>query len=342
MNSINDEEKTKSNRISKIDNEIRSGSYPNSDKLAAMLNVTSRTILRDIEYLRSTYEAPIEYDRNKHGFYYTDRNFFIKNIILREPEYKIITIHGDEFNMFNSDKYTFNLRKAIDKILAAMPEIYTKDIHFSPSDPNKEEFLFEPEIDINLEIPEILESAIKKRKVIKIEYWISNSKKCTLHTLEPLYKFTPGIDHDRLLDYLLAWENENHDKPKVYSVNRIKKVHTTSKHFKIPSNFKISDFVKDAVHVSPHPTTSLYKKIFLFELSFPKEIASEAIERIYYHNQTVEKCKDGTVSVKFRSTQIDDVFLWVLSQGHKVKVLNPPELIEMIKREIRRIIPYYL
>jgi predicted DNA-binding transcriptional regulator YafY len=49
MNRKNFEEKVKINRILKIDEEIRSGKYPNSTSLAEKLEVNTRTILRDID-----------------------------------------------------------------------------------------------------------------------------------------------------------------------------------------------------------------------------------------------------------------------------------------------------
>jgi proteasome accessory factor B len=80
------EEKVRITRILRIDDEIRTGKYPNSAVLAKKLEVTPRTILRDIDYLRFMYQAPIEYDFTKRGFYYTEPNFFIKSVILTEGE----------------------------------------------------------------------------------------------------------------------------------------------------------------------------------------------------------------------------------------------------------------
>ena len=56
-----------------------------------------------------------------------------------------------------------------------------------------------------------------------------------------------------------------------------------------------------------------------------KEIAEEAILKTYYHNQKIKLCDDGTVYVSFRSTQLYEIFYWVISEGHRVKVLNPPK-----------------
>jgi predicted DNA-binding transcriptional regulator YafY len=49
MNRKNGEEKVKLHRILRIDDEIRSGAYPNSVSLADKLEVSNRTILRDLD-----------------------------------------------------------------------------------------------------------------------------------------------------------------------------------------------------------------------------------------------------------------------------------------------------
>jgi proteasome accessory factor B len=90
MNKKNSEEKVKNFRIARICDEIGAGRYPNAEKLAEKLEVSSRTILRDIEYLKHTYGAPIEYDHNKRGFYYTEPNFFVGSIILTDSEFETL------------------------------------------------------------------------------------------------------------------------------------------------------------------------------------------------------------------------------------------------------------
>ena len=332
MNKKNSEKKVKLSRIARIDDEIRSGKYPNSEDLAAKMEVAPRTILRDIDYLRTMYDAPIEYDFNKKGFYYTEPNFFIKSVMLTEDEVQTITIYDDFLKFANEDDSNIKLRKAIGKIIAVIPENKTNDLMFAPSEEKKADFLFQPTVVVSGNIFHELDSAIKNKAVIEVKYWVSDNRKYSLYTLEPLYIF-----YERNHYYLLAWKEGNRSKPGVYSINRMENLHTIGKHFEIPNNFKISDFLKKNADVSPADN-----KLFLFELSFPKEIATEAIEKTYYHNQTIELLKDGTVSVTFRSTQLQEVFRWVLSEGHKVKVINPPELVKMIRMEIQKIGKYYV
>ncbi|MBR5033224.1 MAG: leucine-rich repeat protein [Treponema sp.] len=58
-------------RLLHIHEKIKSGCYPNSKQLAYDLETSEPTINRDIEYLRDSRDAPIQYDFTNRGYYYT-------------------------------------------------------------------------------------------------------------------------------------------------------------------------------------------------------------------------------------------------------------------------------
>jgi predicted DNA-binding transcriptional regulator YafY len=211
-----------------------------------------------------------------------------------------------------------------------MPENQTKDLPFSPSE--GKDFMFEPTVVLDGEIVHGLQSAINEKKSVKIEHWIYNNKKYELLTLNPLYVF-----YERHGYYLLAFEKEAGSRPGIYSINRMNRFCQTNDVFKIPKDFNIKDYLKKETDIFPKDN-----KIYKFELSFPKEVASEAIEKVYYNNQEIKLCDDGTVFLRFRSTRLYEVFHWVLGQGHKVKALEPPELLTMMKKEIQKLAKYYI
>jgi predicted DNA-binding transcriptional regulator YafY len=67
--------KTALPRIYRIEKEIASGRYPNSDGLARLLETSISTISRDIEFMRDQLGAPIEYDAFNRGYYFTKKTF---------------------------------------------------------------------------------------------------------------------------------------------------------------------------------------------------------------------------------------------------------------------------
>jgi len=56
-----------------------------------------------------------------------------------------------------------------------------------------------------------------------------------------------------------------------------------------------------------------------------------------HDTQNVEQREDGSVYVKFTTTQMPEVLRWVLGQRHTVEALAPPELISMVKDEAEKV-----
>ena len=71
------ENHTKPLRLFKIEQAIQNLGYPSVERLQKELEVSRRTILRDIDELKIYYNAPIEYDRMRKGYYYSDNTYFV-------------------------------------------------------------------------------------------------------------------------------------------------------------------------------------------------------------------------------------------------------------------------
>ena len=332
MNHKNSEKKVKISRILEIDDEIRSGRYPNSEYLAKKLELNSRTIKRYIDYLKKYYNAPIGYNSSRRGFYYTQPNFFIKNVMLTKEENDIVLnsfFFSDEDDTETDNEFQLNLKKSFSKIVRFESKDPGNNIPRNKAEKNKylNDFLSQPNQN---GIIDELNKAIKNRKVVEIDYWMSDRRDYILHNIKPLHVF-----FEKHWYYLLALNDM--DKPGVYAIYKIRNIHTKDESFKIPADLVISDYRKESAAVFPSDN-----KVYLFELSFSKVVAPVAVEYTYAKNQTVGILDDGTVFVSFRSTELYEIFHWILHLGRNVKVLNPPELKEMMKIEIQKVLKYYL
>ena len=58
-------------RMLKIHQAIQLARYPNATGLADQLEVSTKSIHRDIEFMRDRLDLPIDYDAARYGYYYT-------------------------------------------------------------------------------------------------------------------------------------------------------------------------------------------------------------------------------------------------------------------------------
>ena len=62
-------------RMMRLHEKLKAGKFPNCRKLAEELEVSAKTIQRDIEFMRDRLNLPIEYDQLHFGFVYTEPSF---------------------------------------------------------------------------------------------------------------------------------------------------------------------------------------------------------------------------------------------------------------------------
>jgi predicted DNA-binding transcriptional regulator YafY len=59
-------------RLHKLVQRIQKGDYPNQKVLAAEEGKTTRTIQRDLDYIRDFWKLPLEYDEFKYGYFFSE------------------------------------------------------------------------------------------------------------------------------------------------------------------------------------------------------------------------------------------------------------------------------
>jgi predicted DNA-binding transcriptional regulator YafY len=303
-----------------LDEAIRSGSFPSITKLARKAEVNERTIERDIEYLRDIYQAPIEYDRQKRGYYYSEPNFFVKSIILTEGELFSIALFDQLLEQYRNTPLEAALRQIFGKIVRSMPDNVTVD----PSALSPQiSVISEHQGAIDPDVFERIFSGLKTKQTVTLEYRPLQKTTYMNRTVDPYHAICQrgnwyfiGHCHDK-------------NEPRMFSFSRIKNAALSGKHFLIPADFNAAAYFDKQMGVWASSRESC-----TVELLISNEIGTYAFERQWHETQEVTQREDGSVYVKFTTTQIPEVLRWVLGQGHTVTVLNPPELIDMVRNEI--------
>jgi predicted DNA-binding transcriptional regulator YafY len=67
--------KTALPRLYRIDEMIASGAYPSTYDLAEAYETSMSSISRDIDFMKNSLGAPIEYDAQRRGYYYSEKTF---------------------------------------------------------------------------------------------------------------------------------------------------------------------------------------------------------------------------------------------------------------------------
>jgi predicted DNA-binding transcriptional regulator YafY len=306
-----------------IDDAIRSGSYPSVAKLARKAEMTERTIERDIEYLRDMYEAPVEFDRQKRGYYYSEPNFFIKSVILTEGELFSLALFDRLLEQYRNTPLETALRRIFGKIVRSLPENVTVNPGIFSSQVS---IISDHQGQIDAKVFKGIFTALKTKRTLTFEYRSLKETAYMPRTVDPYHAICQRANW-----YIIGYCHDKKDL-RMFSFSRVKNLALTKKHFNIPQDFNAEEYFDKQMGVFISAKTP-----YTVELLINSEIATFALERQWHDTQTVKQRKDGSVYVKFTTTQMPEVLRWVLGQGHTVKALAPPELIGMVKEEAEKV-----
>jgi predicted DNA-binding transcriptional regulator YafY len=317
------EQKVRTNRILMIDSFIREGKYPNTGKLASKLEVTTRTIQRDIEYMRDMFGAPIDYDQTNRGFYYSEPNFFIKSVPLTEGELFSIALFDQLLDQYRNTPLEASLRAIFNKIIQCLPDNVSVDANFLTAQMS---FIPDAAGKIDQKAFKAIFTALKTRHTITFDYRPLSKDTYMKRTADPYHAvcqkgnwYFIGFCHDK-------------NEPRMFSFSRIRNTAMTRKPFTIPPGFNPHEYFDREMGVWASARTP-----YTVELLFDKEIGTYALDRQWHSGQTLEERGDGNVYVKFTTTQMPEVLRFVLGQGHTVKVLGPGESVNMVKGESEKV-----
>ena len=321
------EDKVKSLRLLEIDRIIREGGYPNAPQLEKKFEVSRSTIMRDLEFLRDRYNAPLEYDADKNGYYYTDPTFFIKSVMLSEGELFTVSAIIPLLEQYKNTPLEASFKSIFQKITDMLPEEVSVNSSFAAGGI---QFISDPLPNIDNLVFNTVFKAVKLRVSMDFLYRSLGKQEYSPRCLDP-YQVICQKGNWYVIGYC-----HKAGAVRIYSLSRMKKIACTKKQFKVPADFDIKKHVDPNFGVWNNPTAPV--KV---ELLFSKEISTYILERNWHEGQKMKQNKDGTVYLSFKSNQMQETLFWVLHFGSAVKVLSPPELADRVKAEARKIAKQY-
>ena len=314
-------------RIIQIDQMLRGGAYVKIDSLVQKFEVSQRTIERDFERLRDDLKAPLEYDKSKNMYHYTDSTFSIPNVILTEGELFTVSTLFPLMEQYKNTPLESSFKNIMEKLVSFLPDTVSVNSSFLNQDIS---FISDPLPKINENIFNLIFDAIKSRKVLSIEYQSSKSQKSKEKTFDA-YK----VICQKGNWYVFGFEHETRDF-RVYSLARIQNAELTNEFFKIPNDFDIEKQIDLEFGIWNNPG-----KTEEYEILFAKETSRYVLEREWHKDQIIKQQEDGSVLLKFKSNQSQMIYTWLLSFGNNATVIKPEELREKIRAECEKIVEKY-
>jgi proteasome accessory factor B len=312
-------------RLLFIDKKLQSEGYPNSTSLAREYEISPRTILRDIEYMRDMLDAPIDYDKEKRGFYYTEKNYRLPGIAIRESDLFAICIAERALEQYANTPLYDKLSSVFEKIRSYLPDSVTVRPGWID---NRFTFLQESFTAIDPAIWETVADGLRTARRVDITHQKAGGE-TTRRKVAPYH----------MVNYRGEWYLVGHCSVRKavvrFAMSRIRSAGLTDESFTVPEDF---DFQK---YLGSHFGIMTEDEEHAVKIEFSPAQAPYVEERTWHSGQTLTRNGDGSVVLSFTTNSLFEVKRWVLAWGADARVLAPEALARMVREDLAAALARY-
>ena len=307
-------------RLLFIDEKIRGGRYPNASTLSRDYEVSSRTITRDIEYMRDSLGAPIEYSTEHKGYYYTEANYFLPAIDIRESDFFAICITEQAIRQYANTPLYQSLSAIFNRLKEHLPESIRVNTTWIDT---RFTFMHDSFTTIRPDVWEAVSRGLRQRNSLRILHRKAGAGEDVERTVDPYH-----IVNFRGEWYLVAW---CHLRKSVlrFALSRIHRASLLNTQYEIPGDFNFNSFIGSSFGIMTEETEHRVRILFY------REQAPYISERQWHREQELVYNDDGSVILTFSTNSLFEVKRWILSWGKNAVVLEPDELVKQIAGEIQ-------
>jgi proteasome accessory factor B len=307
----------------RIHQEIAAGKYPNATGLAAEIEVVTKTIHRDIEFMRDRLGLPIEYDGRKYGYYYTEEVSAFPTLQITEGELVALLIAEKALQQYRGTNFEKPLVSAFKKMESSLPD--TISLNFADWDQSIS-FRTSAEPVLNLEIFDALAKATASHRQLELVYRKPGSKQTERRQIDPYH--LANINGEW---FLFAFDHLRKDI-RTFVPSRIQSAQPTGQTFPRPQKFSVEKILRDSFGV--HSGQGDYKVVVRFDAYAADYIR----EKRWHPSQQLRELKDGGVELRLKLSSLGEIQRWILGWGGSALVLEPAELVASVKEAAQYIL----
>lgn len=310
-----------------IDRRIRAGVFPSVPTLAAEWEVDERTIKRDIEFMKDRLEAPIEYDRKRRGYFYTEQTWSFPAISMREGELLALLLARHSLEQYRDLPMGKMLNHFLEQVLGTAsghvgvtPDRILQGFSFVPP----------PSVPVSFEVWDHLCRCTLQRRTVEIAYQSLNAANPKPYRLDPLH--IANIEGEW---YLFAKSHRKGDVLQL-AISRMANVMDSGETFSVPKDFDPEELKRQLFG----RYASMQGKPETVRIRIDAASTARVHLKQWHVDQKVVPRKDGSVEISFPVSSgsskqpYSNVISWVLSMGKHARVLAPAKLKKLVAEEV--------
>lgn len=311
-------------RMMQIHAVLQQGGYPNCSTLARRLEVSTKTVQRDLEFMRDRLNLPLEFDAVHNGYRYTEDVESFPTLQITEGELFALLVAEKALQQYRGTPFEARLVGALRKLEQALPDAVSLNLSQW-----EQAVTFRTTAEPLVNVPPILEAltrAAQKRERLRIRYRKPGSRDAEERTVDP-YQLA-NVDGDW---YLFAFDHLR-KAIRRFVPARITTVESAGETFERPAKFELEKLLRDSFGV--HSREGDFDVVLRFE----EQVADYLREKKWHNSQRLVELPGGGVEMHLKLGSLQEVQRWVLGWGGAARVMAPPELATAVRKAAERIL----
>jgi predicted DNA-binding transcriptional regulator YafY len=307
----------------KIHQALQAGEYPNATWLAGELEVSTKSIHRDLEFMRDRLQLPIEFDAIRNGYRYTEEVKAFPTMQITEGELLALVIAEKALQQYRGTSFEKPLLSALRKMQQSLPDTISVDL---AEIDRTISFRTRAEPILDLNIFDTLAKATSARRQLEISYQKPGQRSPERRIIDPYH--LANINGEW---FLFAFDHLRKDI-RTFVPARMKSLRHTGKQFACPQKFSLERRLRDSFGVHSG------KGAFAVVIRFEPQVADYIREKKWHDSQQLRDLRSGGVELRMKLSSLGEVERWVLSWGGNAKVLKPRGLAQAVDTAARKIL----
>ncbi len=281
----------------------------------------------DLAFLRDRLHAPLQFNRTQ-GHHYSDPQWRLPSVTLSKGELFALTLGAQMLEACAGSAYAPELRSAIARLAERLPE----ETWVNLQELADERIIFRSGATLNLN-PDIwhqLEDACRYSKQVWMSYYTASRDAESERVLDPyLLHIYRGTN-----PYVIGWCHKRNGV-RWFRVDRIRALKLLDVSFQRQPDFNAKDHLDQ---IFQHEAGGAVMTVRIW---FDPATAPYIRERHWHLSQQLEEHPDGSVILQMTVPGLNDLKRWVLGYGAGAKVLDPPELVALVRAELFKMRQHY-
>jgi proteasome accessory factor B len=296
---------------------IKAGNCPNRTGLAGEIEVTTKTIQRDIDFMRDRLNLPIAYNGERKGYEFTQPVESFPMVELSEAELISVYVAQKALMQYKGTPFEHPLRSAFDKLVSGLDGKITLSWDDLDSFISFRNFEIVP---TDLKTFQVVSEAVRKSCVLEFEYKKLNASSFEKRTVEPYhlaciqnqwYCFGHDINRREMRTFVLA---------------RMRNAVGTGQTFTKSKKFSLREHLKDSLGVFSA------KGKHNIRIRFDKFAAQLVRERVWHPSQQIQELTGGEIELTVTLSSLLEIEPWILSWGEHARTIAPKELMLKLQK----------